>query len=106
MSRESHSYLHKLGCQYGACGYRLLLGGQGSRSKKKEQVVMGGLGQSGLYFCLLFTCLYLVDCVDCVRALGWTVVDMMMAVRVWNDCEGGYLVVEIIGVETGGSVSE
>ena len=30
----------------------------------------------------------------------------MMTVRVWNDCEDGYLVVEIVGVETGGSVGE
>ena len=30
----------------------------------------------------------------------------MVVVRVWNDCEGWYLVVEIVGVETGGSVGE
>ena len=44
--QESHSYLHKLGCQYGACGYWLLLGSLGSRSKGKKWLVMNGLGQT------------------------------------------------------------
>ena len=45
--QESHSYLHKLGCQYGASANQRLLGCLGSHSKKKEQIVAGGLGQSG-----------------------------------------------------------
>ena len=42
--RKSHFYLHKLGCQYRACGYWPLLGGLGSHSKKKEQAVWGMVG--------------------------------------------------------------
>ena len=48
VSRESCSYLHKPGCQYGASASQPLLGSLGSHSKKKEQAVVGSLGQSGL----------------------------------------------------------
>ena len=40
--------MHKLGCQYGVCGYKPLPGSLGSHSKKKEWAVMGSLVQSGL----------------------------------------------------------
>ena len=40
--------MHKLGCQYGVSANWLLQGSLGLHHTKKEQVVMGDLGQSGL----------------------------------------------------------
>ena len=80
--RKSHFYLHKLGCQYGACGYWPLLGSLGSHSKKKEQEVRGMVGYvntvvlylKSVWFCYCFLCCAWPRQYDlyCAFVIEWT----------------------------------